>query len=143
MKARTQRPQYNKIPHITISDCLHIVADRHFLTKKMMTGNGRQVSLSHPRQMAMTLAREFTNASCMMISRSFRKNHTTALHAFELTRIRVSMFPECAAEFRFYQDQLYSLSRARIAAGAPAIIQLIQPAGGIDQHRDTFMAAAE
>ncbi len=131
------------IPHITIADCRQIVGERHFITKEMMLSPKRQASLARPRQMAMTLAREFTDASTSLIARSFGRDHTTAMHAFAMVHARVGKYQECAAEFNYFRERLVTLSRERIDAGAVGPIQLIQPAGGIDLHRNTFSVAAE
>ena len=134
-----------KLQHITIADCRQVVGERLFITKEGMLGPGRQVSISHPRAVAMMLARELTEASYPLIGKSFHKHHTTVIKMIHNMKVRVRKFPECAAQYRYFREQLTALSLERTKSAFTPLspIQLIQPAGGIDLHKNTFSVAAE
>ena len=69
-----------------------------------MSSRSRARFITRPRQIAMTLAKEFTNMSLPEIGRQFRgRDHTTVLHACKtITKLR--------AENRDIEED-YNLSR--------------------------------
>lgn len=67
---------------ISVSDCRQVVGMFYGIEKITMEGRTRKRSIARPRQMAMTLAREMTNASYPRIGAHFGgRDHTTALFA--------------------------------------------------------------
>lgn len=65
---------------ITVADCRHLVGEFYRIPKGVMLSRTRVRNVARPRQMAMTLAREMTDASFPAIGRHFNiKDHTTAL----------------------------------------------------------------
>jgi hypothetical protein len=134
-----------RLPHIKIADCRRVVGERFFITEEMMLGRGQQLSLSHPRAVAMMLARDLIGASYPLIGKSFHKDHSTAVQMIHNMRGRVRKYRECRAQYRYFREQLTALSRERTKAGhiSREPIQLIRAVGGIDIHRNTFSVAAE
>lgn len=67
---------------ITMAECRQIVGEYYLIPKDIMLSPSKMRKIARPRQMAMTLAREFTNNSLPAIARHFhRGDHTTVLHA--------------------------------------------------------------
>lgn len=58
-----------------------IVAEAHGLTVAHLTGPSRLREFTHPRQMAMVIARNITKRSLPVIGRAFNRDHTTVIHA--------------------------------------------------------------
>jgi len=65
----------------TIRDIEQAVCQRFHLTVEQMRGPCRLRKIARPRQMAMYLCRELTQASLPQIGRHFQRDHTTVLHA--------------------------------------------------------------
>lgn len=67
---------------ITIENIQKIVAEYYNIKFNDLKAKGRAISISRPRQMAMALAKEFTNHSLPEIGREFGgRDHTTVMHA--------------------------------------------------------------
>jgi chromosomal replication initiator protein len=65
----------------SIRDIEQAVCQRFHLTVEQMRGPCRLRKIARPRQMAMYLCRELTQASLPQIGRHFQRDHTTVLHA--------------------------------------------------------------
>jgi chromosomal replication initiator protein len=67
---------------VTIDSVLRCVADRYSLQPSQLKQKTNAHEISRPRQLAMYLAKELTNASLPEIGRAFGgKHHTTVLHS--------------------------------------------------------------
>jgi len=78
------------VEHITVGKIVDVVADHYGLTLAEMYGPGRARSLSHPRQMAMYLARKRTGASLPQIAKYLRRaDHTTIMHGIKVFEDRI------------------------------------------------------
>ncbi|WP_076559706.1 chromosomal replication initiator protein DnaA [Salimicrobium flavidum] len=75
----------NKKPKIiTISDIQEVVADRFNIRMEDFPAKKRTKSVAFPRQIAMYLSRELTDASLPKIGEEFGgRDHTTVIHAHE------------------------------------------------------------
>lgn len=73
-----------KKSQISIDNIQKLVADYFKITMRELLGKSRKQSITRPRQIAMTLAREFTNKSLPEIGQNFEgKDHTTVLNAIK------------------------------------------------------------
>jgi chromosomal replication initiator protein len=65
------------------------------ITADDLTGRDRRAGASYPRQLAMYLSRQLTDASLPRIGAAFGgRDHTTVLHACQKVTTRVSTDPE-------------------------------------------------
>lgn len=65
-----------------MAECRQIVGEFYRIPKDVFLSQTRQRHVARPRQMAMTLAREMTDASFPAIARHFGlTDHTSAIHA--------------------------------------------------------------
>jgi len=71
-----RRPAYPRIEEIQ-----RAVAGSYGITRHDLLAHRRTMDVVRPRQVAMYLAKKLTLHSYPGIGRSFRRNHTTVLHA--------------------------------------------------------------
>ena len=77
----------------SIDDIKRTVCDHYGITMADLMGPRRVRSLSRPRQVAMTLARELTEKSAPQVGRAFSRDHTTVLHAGRAVVSRLLLEP--------------------------------------------------
>jgi chromosomal replication initiator protein len=71
-----------EVPQVTIERIQELVSDRFGVTLDELCGEKRSQSIVFPRQVAMYLSRELTDASLPKIGRQFGgRDHTTVIHA--------------------------------------------------------------
>ena len=82
-------PQGDAIPQVTISRIQEAVSDRFGMTVAELCSQKRSQSIAYPRQVAMYLSRELTDASLPKIGKEFGgRDHTTVIHATsKITRL--------------------------------------------------------
>jgi chromosomal replication initiator protein len=79
----------------TVQDIQQATCDAFGLSLDELLSNTRAARVAWPRQVAMYLARELTDATLPAIGREFGgRNHTTVLHAHRRTTERISSDPE-------------------------------------------------
>jgi chromosomal replication initiator protein len=67
---------------VTIESIQELVSDRFGLSRAELCGERRSQNIVYPRQIAMYLSRELTDASLPKIGRQFGgRDHTTVIHA--------------------------------------------------------------
>lgn len=66
---------------ITIDVIKNLVCKHYRITPKQIMSNSRKLSFVRPRQIAMYLARRFTDAPLQLIGKSFNRYHATALYS--------------------------------------------------------------
>ncbi|MDD7593863.1 MAG: chromosomal replication initiator protein DnaA [Peptoniphilaceae bacterium] len=74
---------------LSTDEIIRRVADFYSLKADDLTSKSRQGAIVLPRQVAMYLCRELTNASLMHIGRAFDRDHTTVMHAVDKIRDRM------------------------------------------------------
>ena len=78
------------------------------LTRDELLSDGRAVRVAWPRQLAMYLAREHTDASLPAIGRAFGgRNHTTVLHACRRTAEKLGSDPEASDTVRTLTERIH------------------------------------
>lgn len=83
MVTKNLREMFQNVPgdNVTVEDILKSVADVFQVRVIDLIGGSRTKEIALPRQVAMYLAKEMINQSLMMLSASFRRTHSTILHA--------------------------------------------------------------
>ncbi len=75
-------PQGEAVPEVTIPRIQEAVSQRFGVTLDELVSPRRSQAVAYPRQVAMYLSRELTDASLPMIGREFGgRDHTTVIHA--------------------------------------------------------------
>jgi Bacterial dnaA protein helix-turn-helix len=104
-----------------IRDVQTAVAARFGLRPEQMLGLNRARIVSHPRQIAMFLAREMTGLSLPRIGRHFARDHTTILHAVRRIKTAMAADPGIAAQVEGCRELLAQISPPSVRhAGKPA-----------------------
>jgi chromosomal replication initiator protein len=79
------------------------------LSREELVSDSRSARLAWPRQLAMYLSREHTDASLPAIGRAFGgRNHTTVLHAHRRTAARVGADPEASDVVRTLTERIHA-----------------------------------
>lgn len=97
------RNEINEVPlrKVTISLIKEKVARFHGITLKELEGQRRDQRLTVPRQIAMYLACDLTNASLPQIAREFgKKDHTTVMYARDKVKEQMERDPEFRSKVR-------------------------------------------
>ena len=75
-------PQGDAVPQVTIARIQEAVSDRFGMSVSELCSQKRSQSIAYPRQVAMYLSRELTDASLPKIGKEFGgRDHTTVIHA--------------------------------------------------------------
>jgi chromosomal replication initiator protein len=95
-------PSSGELPQVTIGRIQEAVCERFSLTVRELVSPRRSQAVAYPRQVAMYLSRELTDASLPKIGKEFGgRDHTTVLHAnAKITR----MIKEDRAVYNLVQD---------------------------------------
>jgi chromosomal replication initiator protein len=82
-------PQGDAVPQVTIARIQEAVSDRFGMSVSELCSQKRSQSIAYPRQVAMYLSRELTDASLPKIGKEFGgRDHTTVIHAnSKITRL--------------------------------------------------------
>jgi chromosomal replication initiator protein len=92
---------------ITVERIQDIVCDTFGVSRDELLSSSRAARLAWPRQVAMYLARENTDATLPSIGRSFGgRNHTTVMHACRRTADRIAGDPEAYEAVRSLTTRL-------------------------------------
>ncbi|HHV54170.1 MAG TPA: chromosomal replication initiator protein DnaA [Firmicutes bacterium] len=84
LAAEALKPILSTVPgRVTIAAIQQAVAEYFAVSLDELRGKRRSKAVAFPRQIAMYLARELTDASLPQIGRDFGRDHTTVLHACE------------------------------------------------------------
>jgi len=95
-------PSSGELPQVTIARIQEAVCERFSLSVEELCSPRRSQAVAYPRQVAMYLSRELTDASLPKIGKEFGgRDHTTVLHAnAKITR----MISEDRAVYNLVQD---------------------------------------
>ncbi len=66
---------------ITVESIKHLVCEQYRISTVDMVSKSRRKCFVRPRQVAIYLARRYTDAPCQAIGRSFNRYHATVLHS--------------------------------------------------------------
>lgn len=104
-------PQGNPVPAVTIASIQEAVSDRFGMTIAELCSQKRSQSIAYPRQVAMYLSRELTDASLPKIGKEFGgRDHTTVIHATsKITRL----ISEDRSVYNLVQDLTARIKQSR------------------------------
>jgi chromosomal replication initiator protein len=89
----------SEVPQTSVADVQTIVASFFELTTPELVSSSRAARVTWPRQLAMHLARELTNASLHDIGKAFgQRNHATVLHACKKVSDRIAVEDHATAD---------------------------------------------
>jgi chromosomal replication initiator protein len=83
---------------LSVASIQALVAAHFGLSVDELTSAGRATRIAWPRQLAIHLSREFTDASLVSIGEAFGRNHATVLHACKRVSARVAEDQQAASE---------------------------------------------
>ena len=84
----------NKIKNITVEDIQKTVCEKYACTMQELLSKDRPQSIVTPRQVAMYIARKFTQKGLHEIAKQFDKSHATILHGVKSIEKRLDVEPE-------------------------------------------------
>jgi chromosomal replication initiator protein len=91
----------------SVEDIQACICETFGLSREQLVSASRAQPVAWPRQLAMYLARELTDATLPAIGRAFGgRNHTTVLHACRRTAERMAADPETYETVRRLTDDL-------------------------------------
>jgi len=93
--------------HITLEEVIRAVADFYGLEPEQLKGRCRAKKIVVPRQIAMYLARQETDASFPQIGEAFNRDHTTVLHGYEKISDQISRDEELYRQMIAIKEMLY------------------------------------
>jgi chromosomal replication initiator protein len=100
-----------EVQQVTIERIQELVSDRFGVTLDELCGEKRSQNIVFPRQVAMYLSRELTDASLPKIGRQFGgRDHTTVIHA--TTKI-AGMIREDRSVYNLVQELTARIKQAR------------------------------
>jgi chromosomal replication initiator protein len=96
--ARVFSDQFDKPAVVTITEIKSLVSELFSVSREDIASSSRAEKVSTARQVAMTLAREFTSMSLPAIAQALgRKDHTTVIHGINRIEKRVIEEPQLKA----------------------------------------------
>jgi chromosomal replication initiator protein len=87
---------------------INAVSEEFGITATELLSRRRSERFSHPRIIAMGLARELTKASFPAIARSFGLHHSTVMHAVARSPELLNLYPEYAVKYEVVKHRLLS-----------------------------------
>jgi chromosomal replication initiator protein len=100
-----------EVPQVSIERIQELVSERFGLSLEELCGERRSQNIVYPRQIAMYLSRELTDASLPKIGRQFGgRDHTTVIHA--TTKI-AGMIREDRSVYNLVQELTARVKQAR------------------------------
>jgi chromosomal replication initiator protein len=85
---------------VSVDSIQELVAARYELSVTELISASRSARIAWPRQLAIHITRELTDASLNAIGEAFHRNHATVLHACKRVSARVAESQQAALELR-------------------------------------------
>ncbi|MBW2109051.1 MAG: chromosomal replication initiator protein DnaA [Deltaproteobacteria bacterium] len=93
---------------VTIERIQKLVCKHYKLTKDELVSKSRKRAITQPRQIAMYLARRYTDQSLQTIGRSFNRYHATTLHAIGVVERHLRENGSIQKQVAFLSEKLES-----------------------------------
>ena len=91
---------------ITMADITRLIC-RHFkVTQEELRSKSRKKTIAWPRQIAMYLARHYTEASLEAIGKEFNRDHATVIHSVKRITRQIKESKQLKNQIRFLMDRL-------------------------------------
>ena len=91
---------------ITIETIKKMVSKHFEISVKQIVSRSRKQTVVRPRQIAMYLARNYTDSPLQEIGRSFNRYHATALHAINTIEKGLRDNPSIQQQIEFFQQKI-------------------------------------
>ena len=93
-------------PQVTVASIKDMICNHFKLTSEEISSRSRKRSISWPRQVAMFLARRYTDASLEQIGREFNRDHATVLHSVKKITKTLKEPGKVRHQLEFLMDQV-------------------------------------
>jgi len=93
---------------ITIDVIKKLVCKQYKITQREIVSRSRKKKYAHPRQIAIYLARKYTDSPLQTIGRSFNRYHATALHSIGVVEREMSAHTSVKREVGYICEKLES-----------------------------------
>ncbi len=93
---------------ITLDVIKKLVCKQYRITEKDIVSRSRKKKYARPRQIAIYLARQYTDSPLQTIGRSFNRYHATALHSINVVEREMSAHSSVKREIGYICDKLES-----------------------------------
>ena len=93
---------------LTVDEIVEQVADYYNLSPEALRGRGRSKQVAVPRQIAMFLAREETQASFPQIGAALGRDHTTILYGYEKIKEQIERDDSLRRDTLNIRERLYN-----------------------------------
>ncbi len=91
---------------ITLDDITRLIC-RHFkVTQEELKSKSRKRTIAWPRQVAMYLARHYTEASLETIGKKFNRDHATVIHSVKRISKQIEESKQLKNQIKFLMDRL-------------------------------------
>jgi len=94
---------------ITIGAIQKLVCKQYRITKEELVSNSRKKEVLLPRQIAMYLARKYTDQSLQAIGKSFNRYHATTIHAISHIEKELIQDAQIQNQVRYLSEKLNAL----------------------------------
>ncbi|RKX59631.1 MAG: chromosomal replication initiator protein DnaA [Thermodesulfobacteriota bacterium] len=91
---------------ITVATIREMICRHYQLSRDDICSKSRKSSVARPRQMAMFLARRYTESSLEAIGREFNRDHATVLHSVNRIKKQLNESGKLRHQLEFLVDQL-------------------------------------
>jgi chromosomal replication initiator protein len=91
---------------ITVDTIKELVCKQFGITAKDITSKSRKQQIARPRQIAMYLSRQFTDAPLQAIGKSFNRYHATVLHAIRTVETGIKENSVLKQQVSYLSDKL-------------------------------------
>ncbi len=93
---------------ITLELIKKLVCEHYRVSEEELVSPSRRQQLVRPRQMAIFLARRFTDTPLQAIGRSFNRYHATVIHSIQAIEKGIKTDPALRQQVEFFQGRLES-----------------------------------
>jgi chromosomal replication initiator protein len=90
----------------TIEEIQGCVCQHFKLDKEKMLSRSRKKSVYYPRQLAMYLCREYTDATLAVIGKAFKRNHASVIHSLAVIQGRCQTDSTIRNQIAFLTEQI-------------------------------------
>ena len=121
-----------------LADVRQVVCEGEGIAPELIRAPSHKWAISHPRQIAMWLARTVTEASYPQIATFFGKyDHTTALYAFRKIEARAAADPEFREKLTGYRNRVQAIAMARVPEVSETLAQEVSEANELLRAGDS------
>ena len=102
----------------SLDEIMAETARAYGVSKEALSARSRKQSFVRPRQVAMYLARRYTDASLAEIGRAFSRDHTSVMYAIDVVERRIVEKPQLRYELEALAQRVSGRTPCRSASGS-------------------------